>query len=348
MDSEKVDINKGVHLNRLTNDDQLKHYQEGRTDVRAYATFLIQIITLLLTTMILVMGWVAKDYATEKYKAAQNQVDITINSKIAALKALPQDKKRNIALSKDLSLQVDSRMKEIDRTYWDLIIDSPTTSLLLAGACGFMLIILGVLISVTYQLQRRRYHYHALGRKLGFESDQSIEDVVLIGGALNDLMIVIGIVAGGLTFTYFAQTIFYLIHSHSVLAKVALVFMILVVLAKLILVSQMVGSYTRFERTEGWEARWDRAAHLVKRISITLDNHSSLKKDILPILLELNGLCKAKGKESWRNAKNPLIKLIKWQIHTDLQPEIGDEVKALLLTLRHKKLLRKYKKSFNA
>lgn len=70
--SELAPTGQGAEpVEKLGSADQLKHYQEGRIDVRSYAAFLIQVITLLLTTMILVMGWVTKDYATEKYRLAQ-------------------------------------------------------------------------------------------------------------------------------------------------------------------------------------------------------------------------------------------------------------------------------------
>ncbi len=339
------DPQKSVLPEKLRLEDQLKHYQEGRTDVRAYATFLIQIITLLLTTMILVMGWVAKDYATEKYRLAQRSVIPDTTALQPASKQSPSSTKPVYELPpKEAAVRLQTEERKftyINQVYWHQLIYSPTTSILLAGFSIFTLLVLGLLIAITYQLQRRRYHYHALGLKLGLENDQPVADAILIRGALNDLMILIGIGALGLVFVTAIQIVLYILHSELLAVKVGLLFLLSLVAAKTVFVSRMVQSYTHFERTEGWMARWRRARHRIEDLQAVVAQRPDCPIKVTETLARLSEISTVGGKDKWLEAGNLLHVLLSEVREAQFGSHIEDCAQALIMELRHNKVWRR-------
>lgn len=105
VDSPSSDVADNLEL---CVSDQLKHYQEGRIDVRSYAGFLIQVITLLLSSMIIVMGWVAKDYASEKYRIALQAAAPHLASTSMSEKGL------SVPLSQLIPSKASERVKSIE------------------------------------------------------------------------------------------------------------------------------------------------------------------------------------------------------------------------------------------
>lgn len=315
--------------------------------MRSYATFLIQIITLLLTTVILVIGWVAKDYATEKYRLAQRVVIPESRGQATVILASPRprasqgpapiESKPIYALKPaQAEKRMDDIRKQIDyinRTYWAILIDSPTTSLLLAGFSAFGLLVLGLLLSITFQLQRRRYQYHDIGTQIGMASDEPVADSILIRGALNDLMILVGLAALGVVVVTVLQTVGYILHAKVVGMKIGLSFVLGLLILKTVFVSRMALSYYHFEKTEGWKARWRRVRNRLKGLESEIEKRTDCSTDILGAINALAALADPGSKASWRKSPAELDTLIGAQIRNPVSETFGEATYCLIMEL---------------
>jgi hypothetical protein len=336
MMSDKQSENAPVQESTLT-PDPYKNYDEGRQDVRTYAGLLVQVVTLLLTTLIIVLGWLIKDYATEKYHLAVAIAAPQLTTMSYPSANMPASAGR--AATQKINW-TERQMDKISDVYWHMLLRSPTASLLLLGMSAFTLLTFGLLLVLGHQLQRRRYRCHELALEVGLEEDQPVVAPRLVADGLNALIITVGISAYGMFVAATYQVSAYMVAGRAIALRVLVGVVWLLVLYKAFSTFKIVRGYADFEHKEGWKARWSRASVLVARIRDKAKGHSDNKPELTEIINGLVEICKTGGKSRWRDAEKSLTDLLRGTNKTTLGGELEDTIDELVKTLRYDRLLK--------
>lgn len=246
---------------KISDETEVKLFLEARTDVRSYATLLVQVLALLMTTLIIVMGWMAKDFASERYHQALYSVSPKLATNGPGAPVYGNDYK---------SYQRDLRTAAL--RFRGMMWSSPTTSLLLCGGVFFLDVFLGSFVVITYMIQRRRYGFHGDLTARGSPPEKPIIDPVLTNFSLTSLTILVAVFAIVLDGITLCQTAFAASLQGFWLAA-GLWFSWAVVSLKLGVVGYMFWRYAEWEKREGWRSRWHPARALLQAIKEQISTH---------------------------------------------------------------------------
>jgi hypothetical protein len=331
-------------------EDYLKQYLEGRTDVREYAKLIAQVITLLLTSIVIVMGWLAKDYLNSTYQTAAN---IHFYGHYAVVAAGSDDRalglegassavgaNAGIGTAKGNMGAARKDMEAIQAIYNQLLSGSRMTVLILAGLSIFMEIALATMLVLAYLLQRRRYFNHKFAIDHGLDNEQPVIDPVLTRRSLNVFMILIGCVAVGLLGVTLWQGVRLLFH-WSVVNTLIFLSVFSFIGVKAWSTATLGANYVAYEKREGWKARYRYAPLLLLKIRELATKEGCL----VPMDATLKELEKICGNSRFKSEKagRKLVDLLKGLKGVEISYAMSDTLEELVKTLRHDRLLRQFK-----
>ena len=246
-------------------------YKEARVDIRTYGQLEIQVVTLLLTTMFILLGWLASSYATDTYKTAM---------RVAAPQLTAAPDPKNPMIIPGIRDRADTPSEEVNRNfsvllnngtilYRKMLLESPISSLILGGVCFFIVVVAGTLIILTFQIQRRRYATHrAITAWAGIAKDpmidkaqptgeahvgidEAIGDPVLIVRALSLFILIVLVTAWLILCGLVGQLWFCLNVEKDWPVKIILGYMMLIILLKMTHTTYMYRNFIIFEKCEG-------------------------------------------------------------------------------------------------
>jgi hypothetical protein len=237
---------------------KVESLKQRRDDARAYVLLFFQILTFILTTITIIIGWGAKDYIIYKYDMALMTTSPTLYHYQNSDGRDSND--NNLPL---LSYEkTNSELKLVGQRFRKMVWTSPTTSFLLCVGLFFIGLLFGILIVVVYILQRRRYRAHFLENQLGMDRDVPIYDPVLTISSVN---ILIYILASFLIISWFLVTwqCFSVLKSLYYDPDHSYTFTMIAVIAAWslptakVVVDIIIGYLTfRYRREADWERRW--------------------------------------------------------------------------------------------
>lgn len=303
--------------------------KEARDDVRSYGTVLVQLVLLILTTMSLAAGWVAKDYLGAMYRIAKSQQPVPNGG--------------------DLSAYV-----RCETAALELLMHSPTTTLFLLGTCFFAALLMGLMVVMFYMLQRRRFWSHDIAQKLGAPRDTPVIDPVLTSTSVAVLLATVAIPAVLAYYLALAQMAFCLPLDLPLSWEVGLWVMVAVVSVKMYCTACLYCNFSDWEREIGWELRWPRALELAQSLqeaATKVEGRTELPPEVHERCAEILAACQhALGPERsrlargriWDSQVNPTLQQLVLSVNYDERnwSRLGEEVMALAYTLRVVKGLR--------
>lgn len=308
-----------------TGDRQLEYYKQRRDDARSYAILVFQVLTLLLTTLSIVVGWGAKDFFSQKYNIAFATTSPTL---YAMKNGNVKDSAGNmLATMSDTETQ--KELKKVGKEFSALVWVSPTFSFILCSGVFFLSLLIGMLIVIVYVLQKRRYRSHQMEGKLGLEPDAPLYDPVLTTQSI----ITLGAILFGICLIAWGIMIWQCIVVINILkddAKLNWVLISGIILAciattfKLKCDIKLAWHSTLFEREAGWTRRWPSAVRCLE--SIKGDIHKrlyDLPEEIMDRIALLEELCKNSANED-----NAWERRFIW--HQQVEPEMNKLVRAVV------------------
>lgn len=316
----------------------LECYKQRREDIRSFSSLMFQILTLLLTTMTLVIGWGAKDFIADAYRTAMS----TSSPRLYAYRQGRGVDHAGKLLPQLSPAELHAELKHTSARFLAMLWRSPTVSVFLSSAVFFLLLLLGMMIVIMYMLQRRRYRTHRMEGEFGMETDAPVFDPVLTISSLSNFGTLIAVLVL-LCFAFaVVQTLLGVIWPNRKMWEVYLVLVPLAFTAtKLLNVMLLAKQYRGYEQECGWARRWPEADALLTRFleDALHQNYeftelaSKLAKDIMRACAEAQEHS-SQGKTLWRDVVVPsvnawVVELSKHQQWSWLKGPVHDVVDAL-------------------
>ena len=217
-------------------------YSETRNDVRVYASLVFQAITLFLTTLMLVVGWGAKDFMIEKYRLAEQPAVGPMST------------------------------AAVSERFYLLLAQSLVTSLILLALSIFVSTLMCTIVVLGYVVENRRNYGHVLAHAMGTpDTDAQASGTLhraLTSTAVNlfagfVLVVAFALLAGSLT-----QTVYVLWKIRPLPPYVFATLCVVAALASYKFVSSVILAwrYRAWSRRLGHASRWRRAAPILDEI----------------------------------------------------------------------------------
>lgn len=328
-----------------------EHYKQHRDDVRSYSIMMFQMITLLLTSLTIMMGWGVKDFVADKYHIAIS----TAAPKLYSIRESKSLDAKGEVIPKQSYNAVQTELRATSRRFAYLMWRSPTVSIFLCSFAFFLLVWLGMAIVILYMLQRRRYGSHRLESELGLDGDVPILDPVLTVDSLTHfgllLFTIVALVIGIATVQTFGGVVIYSWTKTQFSTLAFLIAIWLLTVWKLYTVCHLYKHYSEYNNDLAWKRRWPSATKLLNELRTDLnDNKYVVSPSCFKQIDCLSKLCssaecnsKSKRKKIWKETNSEVPKLVGKLRNQPVWPDIQDRIEEITETLRVKKARKYYK-----
>ena len=247
-------------------------YAETRSDVRAFSSLLFQAITLFLTTLMIIVGWGAKDFVLEKYRLAAGTAAPLIAEDRRCENTTQMATEKATAPRSSSNQVFEDEARALSDRFYSSLARSPVTSLILLALGIFVSTLVCTIVVLGYVVDNRRQYSHVLAHQMG-TPDRETEPSSKLHKALTStavnlfagfiLAVAVVLLLGGLAQTAYVLKTVSLPRSLEAILYVAMALALYKVGSSIYL----AGGYSRWARRMGWRVRWRRAQPILDEMS---------------------------------------------------------------------------------